>query len=372
MIGLSFYNNWTMAKILYAIVRVAVVITGVVIAGQALETFLVPQVVYAEEGHQQKLLKQLQAGHRYKYDIKIRKSLDLQKDFGDPVSAHKTLDHLFIKIKNRIRPKSKYNKEEAIEVLKVMSRVLKREGSFEYRKNNLLINGLEKENNGKRFIDCDDYSFIYLAASEYLGLSLDPVYVPKHVFLICRLNDRSYFYWEPTIAVEKDAGYYRDWLNIAENSGYPKILNEKEFEALQLCNLGVAWYEKGEYKKAIEYFKRALRLNPKYAVAFNNLGAAYAKQGIFDIALDCYKKATNIDPNYATAFNNTGVAFYRMSYLEKAVEFFERAIEANPRYDRAYNYKVIVLIKKGERNKALKFLNEMHELKSRTLSPSRN
>lgn len=370
MINLSFFSSWKMARILAAFLRIAVILVGAVIAGLAIEALLMPQVVYAEESHQQKLLKPLQAGHRCKYDTKIRKSLDLQKDFGDPVSAHKTLDRLFIKIKDRIRPKSKYNKEEAIEVLKVMSSVLKSEGCFEYRRNILLIDGLKKENNGKRFIDCDDYSFIYLAASEYLGLSLDPVYVPKHVFLICRLNDSNHFYWEPTIGAEKDVGYYRDWLNIPENSSYPKVLSEKEFEALQFCNLGVAWYEKGEYKKAIEYFKKALRLNPNFAVALNNLGAAYAKQGKFNMALGCYKKATNLDSSYATAFNNSGVAFYKMSYLEKAVEFFEKAIEADPKYDRAYDYKVIVLIKKGECGKALEFLNKMHEIKSKTQSPS--
>jgi len=369
--NLYFYNNWKTAKILDAIVRAAVVITGAAIAEQALEAFLAPQVVYAEESHQQRLSRQVKLGHQPKFDLKIRASLDLQKDFGNPALAHQTLDHLFSKIKNMIKPRSRYNKEEAIEVLKAMGRVLKKEGNFEYRKNNLLIEGLKKQNNGKRFIDCDDYSFIYLAAGEYLGLSLEPVYVPKHVFLRCRLNDSTRFYWEPTIAAEKDIGFYRDWLNIPEESDYPKILNEKEFEAVQFCNLGVAWYEKGDYEKAIEYSKRAIRLNPNYAAAFNNLGVAYAKQGKFDLALGCYNKATNIDPNYATAFNNLGVAFYRLGSLQKAVEYFEKAIEADPKYDRACSYKVVVLMKKGERNKAFEFLNKRHELKSKTLSPSR-
>jgi len=298
--------------------------------------------------------------------------LESQKEFGNLTSALQTLDHLFGKIEMKVRPRAKYNKEEAIEALKVIDGVLKEEGKFEYRRNNLLIEGLKKQENGKRFIDCDDYSSIYLFAGERLGLSLEPVYVPKHVFLKCILDDYTSFYWEPTIASEKDAGFYRDWLNIPDKNSYPKVLDEKEFAAIHFCNLGVAWYEKGDYAKVIEYSERATKLNPKYAVAFNNLGVAHAKQGNLDVAMECYKKATSINPNYAAAFSNIGVTFYRLGFLEKAVECFEKAIELDPHYDRAYDNKVIVLMENGERNRALSFVNEIHDLKKRNAHHARN
>ncbi|NIM58873.1 MAG: tetratricopeptide repeat protein [Candidatus Aminicenantes bacterium] len=272
----------------------------------------------------------------------------------------------------KVRPRAKYNKEEAIEALLLIDGVLKEDGKFEYRRNNLLIEGLKKQENGKRFIDCDDYSSIYLFAGERLGLSLEPVYVPKHVFLRCVLDDYTSFYWEPTIASEMDIGYYRDMLNMPDKKSYPKVLDEKEFEAIHFCNLGVAWYEKGDYAKVIEYSERAIRLDPKYAVAFNNLGAAHAKQGNLDVAMECYKKATSINPNYAAAFSNIGVTFYRLGFLEKAVECFEKAIELDPHFDRAYENKVIVLIENGERNRALSFVNEIRDIKQRNANHNRN
>jgi len=266
-------------------------------------------------------------------------------------------------IKGKIKAKSHYNKKEAIRVLKVIGNVLKEEGNFEYGKNRLLIEGLEKQKNGKRFIDCDDYSSIYLAAAESLGLFLEPVYAPKHIFLRCRLNDCMDFYWEPTLASEKDFYFYKDWLNIAEDSGYPKVLNEKEFQAIQFCNLGVAWYENGDYEKAIEYYKRAVILNPDFIEALNNLGVAYAKQGDYGKAIECYTEAIRKNPYYATPFSNIGVAFYRMGYLQKSVDYFEKAIEADPRYRRAYVYKVSVLIKKGDYKTAFKFLKRIRRSK---------
>ncbi|HDZ26121.1 MAG TPA: hypothetical protein ENH65_06365, partial [Candidatus Aminicenantes bacterium] len=180
------YSNRNIAKILDAVIRAFVVITGVAIAGNTLGIFLRPQVAYAEENHPQKLVKQLKAGHQQKYDLKVREFLESQKEFGNPASAYQTLDHLFDKIKIKIRPRTKYNKEEAIKALKAIDGVLKKEGKFEYRKNKLLIEGLKKQKDGKRFIDCDDFSSIYLFAGERLGLFLEPVYAPRHVFLRCR------------------------------------------------------------------------------------------------------------------------------------------------------------------------------------------
>ncbi|NIM91555.1 MAG: tetratricopeptide repeat protein [Candidatus Aminicenantes bacterium] len=353
-----------LGKILYSMVRVMVVFFGVTMTGQALDVIFQAKVVYAEENTRHVLSKRGMLKFRNSYDLKIRESLKLQKDFGNPVSALQTLDSLFEAIKKKITPRPQYNKEEAIRALKTIGDVLKEEGKFEYGRNNLLIEGLEKQKNGKRFIDCDDYSSIYLFAGERLGLSIVPVYAPKHVFLRCRSNDSRGFYWEPTLASEKDFYFYKAWLNITEDSGYPKILNEKEFEAIQLSNLGVAWYEKGDYEKAIKYYMKAVELNPDFFEAYNNLGVSYAKQGNYSQAIKCYKKATKKELNYATPFSNLGVAFYRLGYLDRAIKYFEKAIEVDPNYKRAYHYKVVVLLKKGDRKKALKFLRKIRKLKS--------
>ena len=349
-------------KILYSMVRVMVVLLGIIIAEQGLDILFQANIVYAEEDTQQVLSKQTMPKFQNRYDLKIRESLELQKDFGNPVSALQTLDSLFEAIKKKIKPQPQYNKEEAVRALKTIGDVLREEGNFEYGRSNLLIEGLEKQRNGKRFIDCDDYSSIYLVAGERLGLSIVPVYAPKHVFLRCRSNDNLDFYWEPTLASEKDFYFYKTWLNITEDSRYPKVLSEHEFEAIQFSNLGVAWYERGDYDKAIKYYTRAVELDPDFVEAYNNLGVSYAKQGNYGQAIDCYKKAAKKDFDYATPFVNIGVAFYRLGYLEKAIKYFEKAIAADPKYERAYSYKVVVLLKNGDRKKALKFLKRIRKL----------
>jgi tetratricopeptide (TPR) repeat protein len=356
-------NSWKGEKSIEAIANASVIVIGVFIAFLTAGTFFMPQAAYGGENEQTGLAKQAAFVPKHRYDIQIHEFLDLQKDFGNLASAHQTLDLLFARIKKETKPRAKYNKEQAIKALKVIGQVLKEEGNFEYRKNNILIEGLKKQKNGRRFIDCDDYSSLYLLAGEGLGLSLKPVYASNHIFLVCNLDDVHHFYWEPTIGEERDVSFYRRLFNLPEDCGYPKILGEKEFEAVQFCNLGVAWYERGDYEKAVEFSQKAIRLNPGYAAPLNNLGVAYAKQGKFTVALECYEKATCLEPHYATAFYNIGVTFYKLGDQDKAVEYFKKAFVQDPKHMSAYHHETLALMENNENDGALDLLDKTHKIK---------
>lgn len=314
--------------------------------------FLIP-CASATEKSKVRLRKSFPQKAQTSYQKKLREFIDLQKDFGNPSQAIKTVDLLLNKIKKKIKPKQKYSKREAVRTLQKIAGFLKEEGNFAYGKNNLLIEALG-ESEGKRFIDCDGFSSLYLAAGENLGLSLNPVYVPSHIFIRCKINSNTFFYWEPTLAAEKDLNYYKSWLKIKEESEYPLELDEEKFRAIQLCNLGAAWYKKGDFKKAIAYSNAALRLHPHYAEAYNNLGAANARLGNLSLALECYGKAIAINPRYAAAYSNMGIAYYKMGKFDEALGFFKEATKADSRYRKAYFYEYIVLKKKGEVKQALK------------------
>jgi len=278
-------------KTINSIVEACVVLTLALLALLIFATFLSSHPINPEETSQKKLNFSTNENQPNVYDLNIRASLQRQKDFGDPDSAYRTLEQMFSKLKKEIQPKPKYNKQEALKILNTIGSILKEYGHFECKSNRLLIEELNKEKNGKKFLDCDDYSSIYLAAAEQLGLPLEPVYFPAHVFLRCELSDSRNFYWEPTIAAETNMSYYKKRMNIPENSYYPKILNEKQFEAIKLCDLGTAWFKKEDYQRAIGYFQKALESNSEFAPALNNLGAAHAKQGNYGKALECYREA---------------------------------------------------------------------------------
>lgn len=59
---------------------------------------------------------------------------------------------------------------------------------------------------------------------------------------------------------------------------------------------GVALYNKGKYVEAIELFKKALGLNPKYVRAYSWLGYAYTKMGWNDKAVVAFKQVIALAP----------------------------------------------------------------------------
>lgn len=296
------------------------------------------------------------------YDKNIRQLLQRQEDFGNLTNAYRNLDRIIDRIKNEIPPQASYSKEEAIQAMSIIGLILRFEENFEYSKNRLLIVELNKTQESKKYLDCDDFSSIYLAAAEHIGLNLKPVYFPDHVFLLCEPESGDTFFWESTMAEISSIDIYRQWPGVSFDDSYPILLNETQLEAIQLSDLGVAWFFKGNYLKASEYFQKSLNTDSALGTAYNNLGASLARQGKLRDALDCYQTAIDINPNNSTAFLNTGVAFYKLGDFRRSIKYFEESIKINPGYNRASLYKYRVLLANGEPEKAVEFLNELRRV----------
>ncbi|MBI4546727.1 MAG: protein kinase [Ignavibacteriae bacterium] len=99
-------------------------------------------------------------------------------------------------------------------------------------------------------------------------------------------------------------------------------------------------YHKQDNEHAIELFKKALELDPNYALAYAGLGDAYAQRvqkfgfpdNWNDSALEVSKKAVSIDLNLAEAYKALGLALGQKGWMHKALEANHRAVELNPNY----------------------------------------
>ncbi|KYK25530.1 hypothetical protein AYK26_05850 [Euryarchaeota archaeon SM23-78] len=352
----DFYNRHRFVRALDAIVKSAVVLSGPVIADVALEMFVSSKPVYAQEIKSRKnlaevkkpknVLKPSNLSYQHKYQNLIQASLDPEN--------FKNLNDLFHKVKKRVNPGKKHTKKQAIQVLDEITIFLMRE-----------------KTQIPRNLRCHYYSSFCLAAGEYAGLDLEPFFIPTrgykqaHMLLRCATSDNELFLYDPAFGGEKDIVFYQKYFNLAECNAYPKVLNEEEFDAAQLSNIGVTWHNKGKYEKAAEFYVQALESDPDYAPAHNNLGVAYAKLGRYDEAIACYKEALNIDSDYSAALNNLAIAFYRMSKFDQAIEFFDKAIKANPKNTGAYNNKGLMLQKIGRKKEAFECFSRVVELKQK-------
>jgi serine/threonine protein kinase/tetratricopeptide (TPR) repeat protein len=123
-------------------------------------------------------------------------------------------------------------------------------------------------------------------------------------------------------------------------------LNKKPTENLD----AYAYYLKGrdyyyryttrDNDNAIELFKKALQLDPKFALAYAGLGDAYGQRGSSigwstdwsDSAIAASEKAISLDPNRAEGYKALGLAYSCKGWIRKSREAYEKALEINPNY----------------------------------------
>ncbi|MBK6772492.1 MAG: tetratricopeptide repeat protein [Ignavibacteria bacterium] len=115
-------------------------------------------------------------------------------------------------------------------------------------------------------------------------------------------------------------------------------------------------------QKKIEFYSKAIELNPNYALAFHNRANVYNDLKEMNKALIDYNKAIALNPEYANSYNNRGTAYERLGETEKAIADYNKAIELNPNLTNAYNNRGIILDKLNINDKAILDYNKAIEL----------
>ena len=95
-------------------------------------------------------------------------------------------------------------------------------------------------------------------------------------------------------------------------------------------NLGLAYYNKGEYQKAIDSYLKALKISPSYSICYCNLGLVYETIKRWEAAIDAYKKAISYYPGYAAAHLSLGKCYLRLGQNSEAAKELKRTIEVDP------------------------------------------
>lgn len=108
---------------------------------------------------------------------------------------------------------------------------------------------------------------------------------------------------------------------------------------------GMAYAKSGDIKRESDDFKQVLALTKEPLLtrdSYYNLGLVAEKLGEYGRAVEWYKKALDIDPGFYKALCNTGSALIRLTSMElktevaetkltHAIEYLKRALEFEPR-----------------------------------------
>jgi tetratricopeptide (TPR) repeat protein len=93
------------------------------------------------------------------------------------------------------------------------------------------------------------------------------------------------------------------------------------------------YYDGQAYPQAIEYYTKALEVNPKNPDVITDLGTAYWYSGNPDKAIDQFQKSLSIRPNHpGTLFNMGIVKWQGKKDPNGAVVAWEQLLKSNPGY----------------------------------------
>jgi len=117
--------------------------------------------------------------------------------------------------------------------------------------------------------------------------------------------------------------------------------------------LGLAYKYKGMYSKSLHEFKEILKLEPNFAKAYYGIGYVYQEEGRILEAINAYKKALEIAPELNFVRVNLGLAYLNQEMLEEAISEFKKVIELEPQNLMAYFNLGIAYTKHKEYQKAI-------------------
>jgi len=96
--------------------------------------------------------------------------------------------------------------------------------------------------------------------------------------------------------------------------------------------LGLAYMEQKDYKRAMNRLQKSIKADPQYSDAHNAMAVLYARLGKDEKADAHYKKAIRLAPENSGALNNYGQFLCTHGQREKADALFKKAL-ANPLYE---------------------------------------
>jgi protein O-GlcNAc transferase len=138
--------------------------------------------------------------------------------------------------------------------------------------------------------------------------------------------------------------------------------NRKRKDVEYLCNLGYAIQLKGHAKEAINYYLKALQINPNCAEAHFNLGLIYHDIGQMNDAINNYQRYLQFNPNDPDVHLNIGHALQWKGQIDHAKSHYIKALQLNPNDPQVHNNLGSIFLVTKQTNEAIAYFNKAIQL----------
>lgn len=118
---------------------------------------------------------------------------------------------------------------------------------------------------------------------------------------------------------ETDSIY--SYTNSEDKSHYFEMASQRYYLS------GITYYKKGDSKKAIDEFSKAIELKKDFADAHYHRGQAYVQEAMYEDAINDFTRAIEIDPEFKDAYFQRGNIFFEKGFKDRARDDYEKIIE---------------------------------------------
>lgn len=147
----------------------------------------------------------------------------------------------------------------------------------------------------------------------------------------------------------------------AEKS-YKQALGLQPSHSEAMNGIAYIWANRGDnLDKALEYSEAAVKAEGMRAEFWHTHGWVLFKKGEVRKSVESFKKALGIKPNYMIARYNLGLAFYLVKGYGAAIDAFEAVLALNPSHQKALLFKAICLAKAQKPDDALASLKVLEK-----------
>ena len=111
---------------------------------------------------------------------------------------------------------------------------------------------------------------------------------------------------------------------------YRQALELQPYNPKIHCNLGFLYWGKGDTEEAMKSYELAIKYNNNYDIAYNNLGVIYLDDlGRVNKSIELFKRAIEVNPNYALAHFNLARSISIKGDKVEAAKLYQMAQDIN-------------------------------------------
>jgi tetratricopeptide (TPR) repeat protein len=159
----------------------------------------------------------------------------------------------------------------------------------------------------------------------------------------------------------RKAELLKDYNKAIDN--YKKILKLKPDDFTANFGIGNALFQEKRYDEAAPYYEKVLTLNPDDYSLYIFMGATFLNRKRYDEAIEYFKKSLKVKHNGPISYYLIGVCFANQKKYEKSVEYYKKALKINSDYGEAYQGMADALLKLGKYKDSIEYYKKTLEYK---------